>query len=310
VLAVGTIGLDKVEGAVVLVVGGSSGIGLATALRLHDEGAHVVLCARDGARLAQLADRIGGRGGRPVGHVVADVLDADQVRHAVETVVADHGRIDAVVTSAQSMAYGGIEELPRDVFEAVVDTAVMGAFHTAQAVLPHFRAQRHGALVVVSSLLAEIAVPQLSAYCTAKWGQLGLVRSLQLEVHDLPRVSVSLVMPGAVDTPIYDQAATYAGRHGAAPPPVVEPDRVARAVVGTLTSPRRMVHVGPANWVTVIGYRLMPGIYDRLAPLLVAKVVLRGHGVPPDEGNVRSPRAAGEGLRGGWNAIGLRRRRR
>jgi len=305
----GTTGLDQVEGAVVLVVGGTSGIGLATAIRLHDQGAVVVLCARDEARLAELAARLGA-GGAAVGHVAADVVDAGAVRAAVAQVVADHGRLDAVVTTAQTMAYGTVEQLPEDVFEAVVDTAVMGTFHLAQACLAQFRRQGHGALVVVNSLLAEIAVPSMSAYCTAKWGQLGLVRSMQLEVHDLPRVSVSLVLPGAVDTPIYGQAATYAGRVGAAPAPVVEPDRVARAVVRTLTSPRRMVHVGPVNWVAVAGYRLLPGVFDRLAPLLVDLVVLRGQDVPDHPGNVREPVAVGEGLKGGWTLLGLRRGRR
>ena len=71
----------------------------------------------------------------------------------------------------------------------------------------------------MSSLLAEIAVPSMGGYCAAKWGQLGLVRALQAEVRRERGVHVSVVLPGAVDTPIYRQAATYAGRLGSAPPP-------------------------------------------------------------------------------------------
>ena len=178
-----------------------------------------------------------------------------------------------------------------------------GTAHLAQAALPRFRAQGAGTLVVVNSLLAEIAVPSMGAYCAAKAGQLALVRSLQLEVRR-SGVHVSLVLPGAVDTPIYHQAATYAGSRGSAPPPVVSPESVAEAIVRCLDHPRRLVHVGPVNRLAVTGYRFAPFVYDRLAPWLVQKVVLRGPAVAAYDGNVFSPTPSGESLRGGWTALG------
>lgn len=288
---------------VVLVVGGTSGIGLATAQRLAADGDLVVVCARDAGRVAEVAARLPGASG-----IAADVTDERAVERAIAFCVTTHGRLDAVVLTAQAMAYGTVEQVPADVFTKVVDTAVLGTFHVARAVLPVFRAQGHGSLVVVSSLLAEIAVPSLGAYCTAKWGQLALVRSLQLEVRRERGIDVSLVAPGAVDTPIYGQAATYAGRAGFAPPPVVPPDAVARACVRAIGRPRRLVHVGPVNWATVIGYRLMPGVYDRLAGPLVERVVLRGRPVPDTSGNVLEARPEQEALRGPWTWYGRRTR--
>lgn len=288
---------------VVLVVGGTSGIGLATAQQLAEQGDTVVVCARDEARAREVAARL------PGAHAVAaDVADSASVQALVRRVVVDHGRLDGVVLTAQVMAYGTVEQVPEDVFETIMHTAVMGAFHVARAALPQFRAQGGGALVVVSSLLAEIPVPSMSSYCAAKWGQLGLVRSLQMETRRERRIGISLVLPGAIDTPIYAQAATYAGRGGHAPPPVISPQRVARACVAALERPRRLVHVGPANRLAVLGYRLTPWLYDRLAVPLAAHVVLRGRRVPDDAGNVLAPAVAGEGLRGGWSFLGRRGR--
>ncbi len=207
------------------------------------------------------------------------------------------------------MAYGTVEQVPTDVLLRLTDVAVGGVSRLAQAALPHFRAQPGGGhLVVVNSLLAEISVPSMGAYCSAKSGQLALVRALQLETRRESGVHVSLVLPGAIDTPIYDQAATYAGSPGSAPPPVIGPAAVAEAVVACLERPRRLVHVGPVNRLAVLGYRLAPAVYDRLAPLLVDRVVLRGPEVGVEEGNVLVPTPEGEGLRGGWTALGRRRR--
>ncbi len=290
---------------VVLVVGGTSGIGLATAHLLAGRGDTVVVGARDAGRTTAVAAELGG----PATGVVLDLADAGSVRAAVERCVADHGRLDAVVTSAQTMAYGTVEQVPADVFAAVVDVAVIGTVHLAQAVLPVFRRQGGGQLVVVSSLLAEISVPSMTAYCAAKWGQLGLVRGLQLETRRERGIDVSLVLPGAVDTPIYHQAATYGGSPGSAPPPVVGPERVAAACVRALDRPRRMTHVGPANLLTVTGFRLVPAVYDRLVNPLVERVAVRGPRVADHDGNVRAPQPDGEDLRGGWTPAGLLRDR-
>ena len=119
------------------------------------------------------------------------------------------------------------------------------------------------------------------------------------------------MLPGAVDTPIYEQAATYAGRRGWAPPPVVAPERVARACVAAAVGdrrPRRQVHVGPVNLPAVAGFRLAPAVYDALAPTLVRRVVLRGSRVADSDGNVLAPRPGRESERGGWTWWGRRGR--
>ncbi|MEO9325413.1 SDR family NAD(P)-dependent oxidoreductase [Nocardioides sp. C4-1] len=284
----------------VVVVGATSGIGLAVARRLSERGDRLVLVARDEQRLHAVAAELPG----PAVVAPADVTDAEAVERAVAAGVTAYGGVDGAVTTAQSMAYGTVEQVEPEILEHIVDVAVDGTANLARALLPRFRDAGGGHLVVVSSLLAEIAVPSMGAYCAAKWGQLGLVRALQNEVRRESGLHVSLVLPGAVDTPIYRQAATYAGRVGSAPPPVVSPERVADACVRRLDRPRRAQHVGPANLLAVAGFRVLPAVYDRAVARMVDAVVLRGPRSGDDPGNVLRPRPDREGLRGGWTTGG------
>jgi NAD(P)-dependent dehydrogenase (short-subunit alcohol dehydrogenase family) len=238
---------------------------------------------------------------------VADVTDADAVAAAIGRITARFGRLDAVVHTAQVMAYGRIEDVPKPVFERVVDVSLQGTANLARSVLPLFRAQGHGTLVIVNSSLGEIATPGMGAYVAAKWGQLGLARVLQLEVRDAPGVDVCVVSPGATDTPIYRQAANYSGRRVGPPPPVATPDRVAAAVVDCLTRPRRHVEVGVTNGLSVLGFRCLPGLYDRLVGPLMQWFVFGALLPGPSSGNVDAPVPDRESERGGWSRSGRRR---
>ena len=171
---------------VVLITGASSGIGRATALELAGRGARLVLVARGEESLDDTAGQARAAGAADVLVRPADVTDEDAIRAAVEVAVGRFGRLDAVVHAAQVMAYGTIEEVPREVFETVVETAVHGTAVVARVVLPVFREQGAGHLVIVNSLLGQVAAPLMGSYVAAKWGQLGLIRVLQQETRDVP----------------------------------------------------------------------------------------------------------------------------
>ena len=230
---------DPATPQTVLITGASSGIGRATAIELAGRGARLVLVARGEESLEEAAAEARAAGAAAVVVCPGDVTDEDAIRAAVDSAVEQFGRLDVVVHAAQVMAYGRIEDVPREVFEQVVDVAVHGTAIVARVVLPVFRKQGAGHLVVVNSLLGNIAAPLMGSYVTAKWGQLGLVRVLQQETRDEPGISVTAVQPGGVDTPIYFQGATWTGSTGRPPPPVYSPQRVARTIVSTLARPRR-----------------------------------------------------------------------
>ena len=286
----------------VLITGASSGIGRATAVELAGRGAQLVLVARGDEPLADTAGEAHAAGAAAAIVCPADVLDEDAFRAAVETAVDRFGRLDAVIHAAQVMAYGTIEQLPRKVFERVVETAVHGTASVARVVLPVFRKQGAGHLVVVNSLLGNVAAPLMGSYVAAKWGQLGLVRVLQMEVRDAPGVSVSAVQPGGVNTPIYFQGASWTGSTGRPPPPVYSPQRVARTVLSTLDRPRRVVQAGLFNPLITAGFRLLPGVYDYLVGPLLQRMAIADDDVPPTEGNVFESRPAGNATEGHWRS--------
>jgi NAD(P)-dependent dehydrogenase (short-subunit alcohol dehydrogenase family) len=278
-----------VDERVVLVLGASSGIGRACAEGFARRGARLVLASRSSERLLPVHDVCHRLGATATKVVATDVLDGDQVGRCVEQTLETFGRVDVVVQTAAVMAYGAVAELPAAVFERVVDTSVRGTLNVSRAVLPVFRAQNGGTWVIVTSLLASVPVPLMGAYITAKWGQLGLARVLQLETRGDAGIHVCTVAPGSVDTPIFRAAANYAGRVGRPPPPVSSAEKVARVVLRRADHPRRNTSVGPANAVITLGYRLLPPVYDRLVTPLVRLAALSRQERAPTDGNVFSP---------------------
>jgi NAD(P)-dependent dehydrogenase (short-subunit alcohol dehydrogenase family) len=288
----------------VLITGASSGIGRATARLFAQRGAELVLLARGREALEETATEVKAHGAADVVVCPADVLDETALRTAVDGAVTRFGSLDVVVHSAQVVAYGKIEEVPKEVFERVVDTALHGTANLARVVLPVFRRQEAGHLVIVSSLLASVATPLMGSYIAAKWGQLGLIRVLQQETRDAPGVHVSAVAPGGVNTPIYSQAGSYIGLKGRPPIPVYSPERVARSVVARLDRPRRLVQSGFANPVVILGFRLFPAVYDALVgPLLRVFALADDHRTPATEGNVFESRPAGNAEEGRWHGL-------
>jgi short-subunit dehydrogenase len=284
----------------VVVVGASSGIGRAAAHLLSARGDRLVLASRSVEALEETRQECVGRGAADVVVVPTDVNDREQVEALFEESVARFGRVDAVVHTAAVLAYGRFEEVPADVFDAIQHTNLIGTANVARCTLRAFDEQDGGSLVVVGSVLAKMVTPYLSTYATSKWGVQGLVRTLQVEARSKPGVHVSLVSPGGVNTPIYEQAGSYSGHPGHPPPPVVSPERVAAVVVAALDRPGRDIAAGSLNWVMVTGFRLLPAVFDTLVGPMMRVLGQGRDSVPPHPGNVFEPVAEKESVRGRW----------
>ncbi len=188
------------DGRAVVLTGASSGLGWAAALHLETLGFQVfagVRKVKDGERL--LAESLHGR----IRPVILDVTDPDQIRAAAKEVEQTTGSLWALVNNAGISIPGPLECLDPDRLRLQLDTNVVGQLAVIQAFLPMLRASK-GRIVNVTSGLGRIAVPYLGAYAAAQFAKEGMSDALRRELKPFG-VSVSVVQPGVIVTPIWDK---------------------------------------------------------------------------------------------------------
>ncbi len=151
---------------VVVITGASSGIGRETAVRFGQQGASVVLAARNEAALEEAAKEVG-RLGDKARVVVTDVAEWGQVNRLAQEAVERFGRIDTWVNNASTGGYGTVEEMSIEEIERIIRVNLMGEIYGMKAALPHLRRQGQGTIINVASVLGERSVPLQAAYCAA-----------------------------------------------------------------------------------------------------------------------------------------------
>jgi NAD(P)-dependent dehydrogenase (short-subunit alcohol dehydrogenase family) len=193
-----TSGVALVTSRVALVTGCSTGVGLATAIRLASEGWRVVSTVR---RLDAAEDlhAAAATAGGTIDIRGCDVRDAAAVDACVAGVVADHGRLDAVVNNAGIGHAGTLEHDGVNVVRAVMETNFFGVVNVTHAAIPHLRASS-GRLVAVTSVAGAVGQPFNEAYCASKHAVEGFYESLAPVLHELG-VAVIIVEPGPVASP-------------------------------------------------------------------------------------------------------------
>ncbi|KOG46089.1 SDR family NAD(P)-dependent oxidoreductase [Streptomyces decoyicus] len=182
---------------VALITGTSSGIGLAAAVAAARAGWQVVATLRDTGRAAALREAAA-EAGVELDVRQLDVTDEDSVAAAVEGVIADHGRLDAVINNAGAGHLGTLENEAVAEVRKVMEVNFFGVLHVSKAALPHLRATG-GRLVTVTSVGGVVGQPFNEAYCAAKFAVEGYMESLAPVAARLG-VTVSVVEPGAVAT--------------------------------------------------------------------------------------------------------------
>jgi short-subunit dehydrogenase len=256
--------LKPLKDQVVVITGASSGIGLATARMAAKRGARVVLAARNDSDLQQVTEEIRANGGRAV-HVVADVARAEDVDRIAETALREFGGIDTWVNNAGLSIYGKLTEIPMADKRRLFDINFWGVVNGCRTAV-RFMKHRGGALINLGSEVSDRAIPLQGIYSASKHAVKGYTDALRMELeHDAVPISVTLVKPSAINTPYPEHARSYL-EDGvpALPPPMYEPEVVAKAILKCAEKPVRDIVVGGAGRAQIFMGAVAPRLTDKL----------------------------------------------
>jgi NAD(P)-dependent dehydrogenase (short-subunit alcohol dehydrogenase family) len=282
--------LRPLEEQVMVITGGSSGIGLTTARRAAARGARVVITSRNEEDLQDAVADIERRGGRAK-YVVTDVADAAGMERVADTAVGAFGRIDTWVNNAGVSFYGELMEVPVQDMRRVFEVNFWGMVHGSRAAVRRLRGGG-GALINVGSVVSDRALPLQGAYSASKHAVKGFTDALRMELeHEGENVSVTLVKPSAIDTPYYDHARNYLRYEPRPPAPVYDPEIVAEAILRAAERPVRDVTVGGGGRFLSAVAASAPRLIDRFMEAFMFRAQQTGRPARPREDNLYRPPA-------------------
>ena len=257
----------RLRGSVVVVTGGSRGLGLALARALAMHGAHTVLFARDAGELAAAEAELTGIG-QDASVRVCDVSDVEQVERAVGSVLDEFGRVDVLINNAGIIQVGPALSMELGDYEKSLDVNFWGVVHATRAVLPQMLERRRGAIVNITSIGGKVSVPHLLPYSAAKFAMVGFSEGLHVEMAR-EGIHVLTVVPGLMQTGSHIQAEfkgksehEYAWFAAAANAPglAMPADEAADRILEALRQRRSEVILGLPAKLLVRAHGLLPGL--------------------------------------------------
>lgn len=267
---------------VVLITGGSRGLGFALAQRFVAEGCRVAICARNAEELAFAQADLKTLGGMTLA-LQCDVRDPSQAAQMVETVTSTFGRVDILVNNAGTIQVGPVTEMTLADFQNAHDVIYWGTVYPTLALLPQMRARKTGRIVNITSIGGKIAVPHLTPYSAAKFAAVGFSEGLRAELLQ-DGIVVTTVVPGLMRTGSHlrakfkgqqSQEFTWFGLADNMPGLSIDAEQAAAAIVrATRRGQSEIVLTLPAK-VAARMHGLLPGTTADLLSL-VNRAVLPG----------------------------------
>jgi len=297
-------------GRVVVITGGSSGVGRTAAKAFAERGDRVALVARGeealAATAAELRDLPGGT--EPL-TFSADVTDADALDRVVDEIQRRWGGVDVWVNSAAVVVLGRFRDIARDDFDRVVDVVLTGTVNGTRAALRSMLPRDTGRIVQIGSAVALHGVPLQSPYAAAKHGVHGFCDSLRSELqHDGSAVTLSEVNLPAVNTPLYRSAKNLLPQRARPFPPIYQPEDAANAIVRAANTGARRIDVGSATTAVAIADAMMAGVFERLLAGLGLDLQQTGAAVDqPQDDYVHKPLPGDPGTHGEFDDIAHQR---
>jgi NAD(P)-dependent dehydrogenase (short-subunit alcohol dehydrogenase family) len=295
-------------GKVVVVTGGSSGIGRAAARLFAERGDRVAVVARGEEALAATAAEL--REHSP--HVLTfstDVTDADALDRVVDDVERQWGAVDVWVNSAAVVVRGRFRDIAREDFDRVVDVVLRGAVNGTRAALRSMAPRDSGRIVQVGSAVAHHGVPLQSPYAAAKHGVHGFCDALRAELlHDESSVTLSEVNLPAVNTPLYRSAKNLLPQRARPFPPIYQPEDAAHAIVRAADTGARRIDVGSATTAVAWADAVVAGVFERLLAGLGLDLQQTGTAADQPQGDyVHEPLPGDPGTHGEFDEMARRR---
>ncbi|MGH2972371.1 MAG: SDR family oxidoreductase [Gaiellaceae bacterium] len=303
---------------VVLVTGASSGLGRAVARMAGARGAKVVVTARNGEALDACVREIEASGSEALA-VTADCAVQDEVQQVVEQALDRFGRIDSYVANAIVTVYAETYRYERDELRRIMDVNFFGQVYGYWAALPHLR-DSHGTFVSINSALAYRGIPLQGGYCASKAALRAFFESARVEIEKAGwDFSVSVVLPGAINTPQFDRDRQKIGKQPQPVPPIYQPEPFAAAVLHCCEHPVRELPTGWGSQKALWGQKLSPRAGDLMLRRMGWKSQTTGEPKPLDApDNLFEPMPGDPGAHGRfdtrarrstfWTSLRLRRR--
>ena len=271
-----SIKLKPIAEQVIVITGASSGIGLATARMAAKRGARLVLAARSRGALDALAAEIAAAGGQALA-VPTDVTKAEDVAALARAAIDRFGSFDTWINDAGTGMYGRLADIPVEEMRKLFDVNVWGTVMGSQEALKHLRV-RGGALINIGSVESDRAIGVQGPYSASKHAVKAFTDEFRVGIEEVGApVAVTLVKPGAIDTPFPVNAKNYLDSEPQHVPPVYAADTVADAILHCATTPTRDIFVGSgAKMMSAMGH-WMPGLTDLAMAKLVTPATESGH---------------------------------
>ena len=246
---------------IVLITGASSGIGAAVAQTLAAHGATVIACARRAELLSDLCRTLP----HPESHLAipVDVTDATAVTTTVTQALARYDHIDTLVCCAGVGVTNPVASMAGADLLQAFQVNVLGVLYPIQAVLPTMLARGAGHIIVVTSVVAQHALPYNGGYAATKAALERLCEALRIELRGTG-IHVSVVRPGTVATEFFAQRLGTAGEQRRTRTPGMPPARVAASIWSTICRPRRVVYPRWQDWLLGVCADVFPALSDRV----------------------------------------------
>ncbi len=255
--------MDSAKREVVVITGGSAGVGRATARLFARRGADLGLIAR-GLDGLEAARREIESMGRRCCVVQADVSEPARMEEAAARIEEALGPIDVWINNAMLSVFSPVEETSAEEIRRVTEVTYLGTVYGTLAALRRMLPRERGVIVQVGSALAYRGIPLQAAYCGAKHAVQGFTESLRSELlHGRSRVRVTMVQLPALNTPQFDWVKSRLPHHPQPVPPIYQPEVAARAIHWAAHHPRRELNVGISTFAAIVANHLAPGLVDR-----------------------------------------------